>query len=316
MLRLILFFYINFIKGDRKGMKKVKIIANPNSGRGAALGKILELIELMSRDEYEIELLFTHKEGDGIKFSENYSGEDFIICSGGDGTVNEVVNGIYLSKRDTPLAILQSGTVNDFANAQSLPTNPLKFYKMIKNFNIKTIDIGLAGDRAFINVAAGGMLTEIAYTVSAEEKASLGDMAYYLEGVRELFGKKFFKYQKVVNFNIESDEFTGSVEGLLFLITNSTSVGGFKNMAPLADVSDGYLDVLIFKGFKFSEVPELATSLVGGRHVNHDKVMYLKTKEIKISSDEELTIDVDGEKASTLPMTFKVLENKLRIIVP
>lgn len=87
-------------------------------------------------------------------------------------------------------------------------------------------------------------------------------------------------------------------------------------MAPLADVSDGYLDVLIFKGFKFSEVPELATSLVGGRHVNHDKVMYLKTKEIKISSDEELTIDVDGEKASTLPMTFKVLENKLKIIVP
>ena len=250
-------------------MKKVKIIANPNSGRGAALGKILELIELMSRDEYEIELLFTHKEGDGIKFSENYSGEDFIICSGGDGTVNEVVNGIYLSKRDTPLAILQSGTVNDFANAQGLPTNPLKFYKMIKNFNIKTIDIGLAGDRAFINVAAGGMLTEIAYTVPAEKKASLGDMAYYLEGVRELFGKKFFKYQKVINFNIESDEFTGSVEGLL-----------------------------------------------GGRHVNHDKVMYLKTKEIKISSDEELTIDVDGEKASTLPMTFKVLENRLKIIVP
>lgn len=297
-------------------MKRVKIIANPNSGRGAALGKILELIELMSEDRYEIELLFTHEEGDGTRFAYDYSGEDFIICSGGDGTVNEVVNGMYLSGRDIPLGILQSGTVNDFANAQGLPTSPYAFYKIIKNFKTKTIDLGLAGERAFINVAAGGMLTEIAYTVSAEKKATLGDMAYYLEGARVLLEEKIFKYKKSLNFYVESEEFTGTIEGLLFLITNSTSVGGFKKMAPLADISDGFLDVLIFKEIRISDVPELFASLMGGRHVDHNKVMYLKTKNIKISSDENLTIDVDGEKASTLPMTFKVLENKLKIIVP
>lgn len=297
-------------------MKRVKIIANPNSGRGAALGKILELIELMSHDEYEIELLFTHLEGDGKNFAANYTGEDFIICSGGDGTVNEVVNGIYLSKRDTPLAILQSGTVNDFANAQGLPTSPFKFYNMIKNFNIKTIDLGLAGERAFINVAAGGMLTEIAYSVTAERKASLGNMAYYLEGVKELLEKKFFKYQKSIKLKIKSKEFTGDVDALLFLITNSTSVGGFKKMAPFADVSDGYLDVLIFKRIKISDAPELFASLVGGKHLDHNKVIYLKTKNISIESDEDVTIDVDGEKTSTLPMNFKVLENRLKIIVP
>lgn len=297
-------------------MKRVKIIANPNSGRGSALSKILELIELMSEDRYEIELLFTHEEGDGTRFAYDYSGEDFIICSGGDGTVNEVVNGMYLSGRDIPLGILQSGTVNDFANAQGLPTSPYAFYKIIKNYKTKTIDLGLAGDRAFINVAAGGMLTEIAYTVSAEKKASLGDMAYYLEGARVLLEEKIFKSKNSLNFHIESEEFTGTVEGLLFLITNSTSVGGFKKMAPLADISDGYLDVLIFKEIRISDVPELFASLMGGRHVDHNKVMYLKTKNIKISSDENLTIDVDGEKASTLPMTFKVLENKLKIIVP
>ena len=297
-------------------MKRVKIIANPNSGRGAALGKILELIELMSHDEYEIELFFTHREGDGKNFAANYTGEDFIICSGGDGTVNEVVNGIYLSKRDTPLAILQSGTVNDFANAQGLPTSPFKFYNMIKNFNVKTIDLGLAGERAFINVAAGGMLTEIAYSVTAERKASLGNMAYYLEGVKELLEKKFFKYQKSINLKIKSKEFTGDVDSLLFLITNSTSVGGFKKMAPFADVSDGYLDVLIFKRIKISDAPELFASLVGGKHLDHNKVIYLKTKNIKIESEDDVTIDVDGEKTSTLPMNFKVLENRLKIIVP
>ena len=296
-------------------MKRVKIIANPNSGRGAALGKILELIELMSHDKYEIELLFTHEEGDGKNFAANYTGEDFIICSGGDGTVNEVVNGIYLSKRDTPLAILQSGTVNDFANAQGLPTSPFKFYQMIKNYHIKTIDLGLAGDRAFINVAAGGMLTEIAYTVSAEKKASLGNMAYYLEGARELLEKRIFKYQKSINLKVKSEEIDESVDSLLFLITNSTSVGGFKKMSPFADVSDGYLDVLIFKRIKISDAPELFASLMGGKHIDHNKVIYLKTKNISIESDEEVTIDVDGEKTSTLPMNFKVLENRLKIIV-
>ena len=214
-------------------MKRVKIIANPNSGRGAALSKILELIELMSEDRYEIELLFTHEEGDGTRFAYDYSGEDFIICSGGDGTVNEVVNGMYLSGRDIPLGILQSGTVNDFANAQGLPTSPYAFYKIIKNYKTKTIDLGLAGDRAFINVAAGGMLTEIAYTVSAEKKASLGDMAYYLEGARVLLEEKIFKSKNSLNFHVESEEFTGTVEGLLFLITNSTSVGGFKKNGSL-----------------------------------------------------------------------------------
>lgn len=297
-------------------MKRVKIIANPNSGRGTALNKILELIKLMSKDKYEIELLFTHQEGDGTRFAYDYSGEDFIICSGGDGTVNEVVNGIYLSGRDTPLGILQSGTVNDFANAQRLPTSPNAFYKMIKNFKTRTIDLGLAGERAFINVAAGGMLTEIAYSVTAERKASLGNMAYYLEGVRELLEKKFFKYQKSINLKIKSKEFTGDVDALLFLITNSTSVGGFKKMAPFADVSDGYLDVLIFKRIKISDAPELFASLVGGKHLDHDKVIYLKTKNINIESDEDVTIDVDGEKTSTLPMNFKVLENRLKIIVP
>lgn len=297
-------------------MKRVKIIANPNSGRGTALSKILELIELMSEDRYEIELLFTHEEGDGTRFAYNYSGEDFIICSGGDGTVNEVVNGIYLSGRDTPLGILQSGTVNDFANAQGLPTSPYAFYKIIKNFKTKTIDLGLAGERAFINVAAGGMLTEIAYTVSSEQKATLGNMAYYLEGAKELLEKRIFQGERAINLKVESEEFTGDIKALLFLVTNSTSVGGFKRMSPFADVSDGYLDVLIFKRIKISDVPELFASLVGGKHVDHNKVVYLKTKNIKIESDEKVTIDVDGERTSCLPMNFRVLEDKLKIIVP
>ena len=158
--------------------------------------------------------------------------------------------------------------------------------------------------------------TEIAYSVTAERKASLGNMAYYLEGVKELLEKKFFKYQKSINLKIKSKEFTGDVDALLFLITNSTSVGGFKKMAPFADVSDGYLDVLIFKRIKISDAPELFASLVGGKHLDHNKVIYLKTKNIKIESEDDVTIDVDGEKTSTLPMDFKVLENRLKIIVP
>ncbi|MET3618316.1 diacylglycerol kinase (ATP) [Peptoniphilus olsenii] len=297
-------------------MKKVKIIANPNSGRGASLGKVLQLIKLFSQDEYKIILQFTNSHTGGFEYAKDDDGEDFIICCGGDGTVNEVVNGIYRRNRKVPLAILQSGTVNDFANSLNLPTSPMRFYQMIKNFKTKKIDLGLAGNRVFINVAAGGMLTEIAYTVSSEKKATLGNMAYYIEGVKELLQTNIFDDKNLLDLQIESDEVNGHERAMIFLITNSTSVGGFKKMAPFAEISDGYLDVLIFKKMDFFDVPELVATLVNGRHIDHNKVIYFKTKKLNIKCQSDVVIDLDGERASKLPMTFEVLEKELEIVVP
>lgn len=295
--------------------KKIKIIANPLSGREEALEKVLDFIRLLSLDQWDINLLFTHKRGDGIKFASKDDGEDIIVACGGDGTLNEVVNGIIKSGRDTPLGILQAGTVNDFANYFKLPTDPYKFYKLIKEGRIKKIDVGIAGDRVFANVAAGGMLTEIAYTVAEDQKAILGRMAYYMEGARQMVRLNFSQASKSYKMKIDCKEYQGEENIFFFLIANTTSVGGFKKIVPEATVSDGYLDVLMLKEPSTMDILEIAPRVLTGDHIDHDRIIYLKTKEITLTSDVDLDIDVDGEKAGNLPMTFKVKEDALTLII-
>lgn len=296
-------------------MKKIKIIANPNSGREQALIKINQLINLFSEDGYKIDLRFTKKKNDGTIFAGEDEGEDIIICYGGDGTLNEVVNGMYHRSRQVPLAILAGGTVNDFATILDIPTNVKDFYAMVKENNQIDVDLGMAGDRVFANVAAAGMLTEVAYTVSDELKSKIGRMAYYIEGVKEFSKLRQMSEENLITAKIESEELVSEEKIHMFLIANSASVGGFKKIAPRAEVYDGYLDVVILKGIKSSEVLEIAPSILSGKHIDHDKVIYLKTKEITISTDKELIVDVDGEKAGVLPMTFKVLDKALKLVI-
>lgn len=294
-------------------MKKIKIIANPKSGREQALIKINQLINLFSEDGYKIDLRFTKKKNDGAIFASEDEGEDLIICYGGDGTLNEVVNGIYYRERKVPLAILAGGTVNDFATFLDLPTNVRDFYEMIKRNNQIDVDLGMAGDRIFANVAAAGMLTEVAYTVSDDLKSKIGRIAYYIEGVKEFV--KIRQDSDLITASIKSEELEAEEKIHMFLVANSASVGGFKKIAPQAEVYDGYLDVLILKGINSSEILEIGPSILSGKHIDHDKVIYLKTKEITISTDKELIVDVDGERAGKLPMTFKVLDKAITLIV-
>ena len=296
-------------------MKKIKIIANPKSGREQALTKINQMINYFSEDGYRIDLRFTKHRNDGAKFALEDEGEDVIICYGGDGTLNEVVNGIYRRERQVPLAILAGGTVNDFATILNLPTNVKEFCDMVKENNQIDVDLGMAGDRVFANVAAAGTLTEVAYTVSDDLKSKIGRLAYYIEGVKEFTKLRQKENQELITAKIVSKELKTEEKIHMFLIANSASVGGFKKIAPRAEVYDGYLDVVILMGINPSEVLEIAPSVLSGRHIDHNKVIYLKTKEITISTDKDLNVDVDGEKAGKLPMTFKVLDKALKLIV-
>lgn len=295
-------------------MKKVKIIANPKSGKEQTVSKINELITLMSQDGYKIDLRFTTKRGEASEYAMQDEGEDLIISVGGDGTLNEVANGMYKSNRKIPLAILQAGTVNDFAKVLNMPTTAKGFYSMLKKNKIQKIDLGMAGERVFVNVAAGGLFTNIAYQVSEEKKTMLGRSAYYIEGLKE-FAKLGNIKENSIKVNMKFDDKELDENILLFIVANSASVGGFKYLAPDAEVFDGYLDVLAVKELEIYDIPMLLPSILNGTHTEHDKVVYLKTKEITITSDSEIDIDVDGEQQGNLPMTFKILENALDLII-
>jgi diacylglycerol kinase (ATP) len=161
------------------------------------------------------------------------------MAVGGDGTINEVVNGLMKAGPQLPSQSFRQER-STILRLVDIPADPFSYARMIMNFRTLKVDVGKAGSRYFLNVAAGGLLTDIAYKVPSEAKTSLGPLAYWLEGVKDIPNSLF----KGLPLTIESKYDRFDSEALLFLIANTTSVENEK-IIPLRRYDGRSLDVLI-----------------------------------------------------------------------
>ena len=295
-------------------------IINPSSGKQNIESTLREIMAnlVLNQITSHIDVFYTQKKNDAKnRAAQLKPGEyDYVVSVGGDGTLNEVTNVLILSGSNTPLAIISAGTVNDFATYMKLPQTAEDFCRMIEEFQTKKVDIGKVNNEYFINVLAAGMLTDIAYKVPKDKKAVLGKMAYYLEGVKE-FPKQLAQN---MTLSFHSKEFNDTLDIMLFLVTNSKSVGGFADAAPLASVSDGYLDVLILKKMDLLfEAPDLIIKWFQGDHPKHPAIEYFQTKELSVLPTEktaEIAIDYDGEILEEgLPIDISIIPEALNLII-
>ena len=299
-------------------MKKAKFIINPSSGRQNFLKNIEGMIGKLIMDQIvnHVDVFYTEKQDDAKNEAMSMKkGEyDFVVAIGGDGTLNEVVNGVALGKNETPIAVISAGTVNDFANYLSLPQGIDEFCDLIRDFNIKEVDLGRIDGTYFMNVLAGGLLSDVGYKVPKELKAIFGKMAYYVECAKDIPKNLFHS----IPISVKTEEFSKECECLLFIVANSQSVGGFRNAAPLASVSDGLLDVLILKKVEVAQLSNLLLKIVQGDHINQPNVEYFQTKKIHIDilDDSKVVVDYDGECFGELPVTIEVVPKAVKIIVP
>ena len=299
-------------------MKKAKFIINPSSGRQNFLKNIEGMIGKLIMDQIvnHVDVFYTEKQDDAKNeaISMKKGEYDFVVAIGGDGTLNEVVNGVALGKNETPIAVISAGTVNDFANYLSLPQGIDEFCDLIRDFNIKEVDLGRIDGTYFMNVLAGGLLSDVGYKVPKELKAIFGKMAYYVECAKDIPKNLFHS----IPISVKTEEFSKECECLLFIVANSQSVGGFRNAAPLASVSDGLLDVLILKKVEVAQLSNLLLKIVQGDHINHPNVEYFQTKKIHIDilDDSKVVVDYDGECFGELPVTIEVVPKAVKIIVP
>lgn len=293
-------------------MKKIKIIANPSSGREGAVEIINKLLVPFASKGTSILLNFTQEAGDARKFAATDDGEDCIISMGGDGTVNEVVSGLYDAKRDTPLAIYPAGTVNDFAESMGIPKDPYDFYTMVVYGKKSAVDIGLCGDSAFINVCAVGAFSEIGYSVPDEAKSAVGRLAYYAEGVRMFREKDFLKSGFDVHIDCDGEHM--DTKALMVMVSNSNSVGGFAKISPEADVKDGLLELMVIEEMSMAKLFELFRTIGLGKHIDHDHFIYRHGKKITLRADTPMHVDIDGEKGPCLPQTIQVVPGAVQLI--
>ncbi|MCQ2532161.1 MAG: diacylglycerol kinase family lipid kinase [Saccharofermentans sp.] len=296
---------------------KLKIIINPSSGRESARVNIEDMLAyLVSQKKLErADIYYTAGRFDAVNFAKNtdVTQYDYLIAVGGDGTVNEVLTGMQLGGIDIPLAIYTSGTVNDFASINQLPSIPSDFARMLMNPQFKRVDCGKAGDSYFLNVLAGGLMTEVAYTVPSDLKTAFGPAAYWMSAMKDIP-----TINKTIPLKIVADGEEYEENAIMFLISNSKSVGGFRKLMTKADLSDGLLDILVVKKMDISAIVPLLGKLVIGDHINNENVLYIQAKEIRLSTstDELITLDVDGEEGPTLPTCVECIKDAINLIVP
>ena len=272
-------------------MKKLLFVVNGHSGKGQIKNKLLDIIDIMIKEGYHVQVHTTQEREDATKVvREQAKYYDLVVCSGGDGTLDEAVTGMMQSEVRTPLGYIPAGSTNDFANSLEIPKDMIQAAKTAVLGVPFSCDVGEFNGDYFIYVAAFGIFTDVSYATSQELKNALGHVAYILEGAKRLY--------TITTYHMRVEYDGNEIEGdfLLGMITNSTSVGGFKNMTGKdVKLDDGMFEVtLIHKPKNIIELNTIIASLTNLKDET-DLIDSFRAESVKFYSEEEIPWTLDGE---------------------
>lgn len=293
-------------------MKRARLIYNPTSGREQVKRSLPYILERLEINGYETSAHATTCEGDATEAARIAVDRrfDLVIAAGGDGTIYEVINGIAEQPYRPKLGIIPVGTTNDFARAIGVPRTVEGAMDVLCEGLEMPIDVGRVNDHYFINIAGGGRLTELTYEVPSKLKTMLGQLAYYMKGIEMLPSIRPTKTRIEYDGKLFEDEI------MLFLVSNSNSIGGFEKLAPHASLNDGLFDLMILKKTNIAEFIRIASSALRGDHINDPNVVYKKASRIKVEAVDKMQLNLDGEYGGPLPAEFTNLYRHITMIVP
>jgi YegS/Rv2252/BmrU family lipid kinase len=236
------------------------------------------------------------------------AGADTIVACGGDGTVNEVLNGLEGTR--VALGIIPAGTANDFARQVGIPDDPSAAMDIVLRKKPVIIDTASMNDRRYLNVSSGGVGAEATAETPADAKASLGPVAYFISGLRKLAGleprRAIFEAPGV---RID-DAF------LLFAVGNARATGGGTLVTPRASVRDGLLDVCIVSAMPRKEFAKLVVRVKRGEHLDSEGVRYLQVPWFRMTAAEPIVVNVDGEPTELRQATYRARPHDLLVHLP
>ena len=238
----------------------------------------------------------------------DFSRIEKILISGGDGTIHQVINELIALDIDKPIGIFPTGTANDFSQFFHIPKDIEGMVAVAANGKTQRCDVGRANDKYFINVASFGNLVDISQRVNEQVKSFLGVLAYYIKGIEEIPKLKAFEAE------ISTSDYAFKGDIYFALVMNGRSAGGFRKLAPLSEMSDGLLDLVVFKKCPILELMPLLVQVCNGEHPKSDYIDYLQSDRVHIHCNEKIVSDLDGEAGPVLPLDIEVLKQRLEII--
>ena len=273
-------------------MKKAYIILNPQAGTRQANKYFVEILEVFHKGGYETTVAITQKRGDATDFVIEKGREyDLIVAIGGDGTFNEVMDGVLNAKLDVQIGYIPAGSTNDFGSSLGLTKDVVASAKSIVDGTIHTLDVGDFNGRHFSYVASFGAFTKTSYSAPQNLKNTLGHLAYVLEGIKDIPSIKPLK----LTLHTEYETYEG--EYLFGAICNSTSVAGVLTLSEkIVDMTDGKFEVmLIKKPNNVLELNQMLGALATQNFVNSPMVTFFSTGNLEILADPDMPWTLDGE---------------------
>lgn len=272
-------------------MKKLLFIINAVSGKRALEDSLMNVVEIFSKADYDVNIYLTKSEEDMIaQVKERGASYDLIVCCGGDGTLNLVVGTIYENKIDTLLGYIPGGTTNDFANTRHIDTVTTGAAEQIVSGVVRDVDLGVLNGKPFIYVAAFGMFSDLAYITSREMKQNMGYAAYLMGGIKSFAKSKPYSMRVEYNGEVIEGEF------IYGMVSNSKRVGGIE-MPIMKNVlfDDGEMEITLVRHPKNpAETQKLINCLVTQIADEHMVYMF-KTSSVKFICNEDVPWTLDGE---------------------
>lgn len=309
---------------------KSRLILNPVAGTDSAPLFLMRMNEKLRDIFGDLDISLTTGAGDAREIAEktardeNYS---HIFIAGGDGTLNEVLNGVGRVENAfsrITFGLIPLGTGNDFADALGLPEDVEESLEIISRKRRVEIDVGQLNDKFFINVSAGGFIAEVSDAVNPELKTLTGKFAYLVGGAQVLFDYQPVKTKiKLASFASTFDAETAQSATVIeadfdiqmFAVCNSRLVGGGRMIAPFAAINDGFFDVCLVESMSTPEFLALLMQVPSGSHIEDARVEYFRTNEIEMTFEREIKVNADGEVFSTKYCKYKMLPRAAKFYV-
>lgn len=271
--------------------KKMLFVYNPKAGKAQIRNKLADILDIFARAGYEVTVCPTQRSGEAVEVvASRKPVYDLLVCSGGDGTLDEVVTGMMKSPFRTPIGYIPAGSTNDFGGSLHLPKNMIQAAKTIVDGRNFACDVGAFNNDVFVYIAAFGVFTDVSYETGQDMKNVLGHMAYLLEGMKRLSAvRSYYIRVEYEDYVIEDDFMFG-------MVTNSVSVGGFKRITGKnVLLDDGVFEVtLIKKPRNPMELNDIMVSLLN-RDIDTNAMYCFTASKVYFTSEEKISWTLDGE---------------------
>ena len=288
-----------------KTLSSTAVIMNP-AARGARAQRFHAEVASLTKGAA---LYSTSRGGEAESLARTAAAEGFerVVAAGGDGTINEVVNGLAGSK--AALGLLPLGTMNVFANELGLPAGDLgRCWQIIQNEKPRFVDLPSANGKHFVQMAGVGFDAQVVQETSRAFKRSFGPLSYLISAAQ-------IAARPSPKLRIESDDAV-TEEGSFVLVGNGRLYGGPFPFFKQAVIDDGLFDVLVFKRLNYIEIVRYMQDVIFSSQITAPEVEYFQTKSLRVTSDLTVPVEIDGELIGNCPVEFKIQRRGLRVLAP